>query len=169
MQRNPAQAKLHSWHCILMVKQNSNSSWCWSRTVTLNSIISDWPTTKKGWLIKTKILLSLCTGANNPGIYTFFTNTYCQNSMHTTWTHTHSHTHACTCTHTSRISKQCNWRKVFKKRKVFKEDLKELTEAELCKQPHHPCSTNKIRLSQLKHHVCTHTHVKDCAVHVRNQ
>ena len=33
-------------------------------------------------------------------------STYCQNSMHTTWTHTHTHTHpdphtnACTCTHT---------------------------------------------------------------------
>ena len=113
MQRNPAQAKLHSWHCILMVKQNRNSSWCWSRTVTLNSIISDWPTTKKGWLIKTEILLSLCTGANNRGTYTFFTNTYCQNSMHTTWTHTHARAH------TRRISRQCDWRKGFQKEKGF--------------------------------------------------
>ena len=45
-------------------------------------------------------------------------------------THTHTHTH----THTSRIagqSGQWDWReKVFKKRKVFKEDLKELAEVE---------------------------------------
>ena len=32
----------------------------------------------------------------------FFTNTYCQNSMHTTWTHTHTdlHRHVCVSTHT---------------------------------------------------------------------
>ena len=52
-------------------------------------------------------------------------------------THTHTHTHARTHarTHTSRIyqGNQANdetEEKVFKKRKVFKEDLKELTEVE---------------------------------------
>ena len=56
-----------------------------------------------------------------------------------THAHTHSHrlTHVCTHTHThthahTPIAYQGNEteEKVFKKRKVFKEDLKELTEAE---------------------------------------
>ena len=54
-----------------------------------------------------------------------------------TRTHTHSHTCACTHTHThthahTPIAYQGNETEenVFKKRKVFKEDLKELTEVE---------------------------------------
>ena len=41
-----------------------------------------------------------------------FTNTYCQNSTHTTWTHTHIHT-------SSHISGQWDWRKGFWKEKGF--------------------------------------------------
>ena len=44
-------------------------------------------------------------------------------------THTHAHSQTCTCTHTP-VAYQGNEteEKVFKKRKIFKEDLKELTE-----------------------------------------
>ena len=46
-------------------------------------------------------------------------------------THARTHTETCTCTHTP-VAYQGNEteEKVFKKRKIFKEDLKELTEVE---------------------------------------
>ena len=66
-------------------------------------------------------------------------NAYNTNSARAhTHTHTHAHAHAHTHTHTHartharRVVYQGNGTegKVFKKRKVFKEDLKELTEVE---------------------------------------
>ena len=68
-------------------------------------------------------------------------NTYNMNAHTCRHTHTYTHTttHACmhecthththTCTHAHAAIYQSNWteEKVFKQRKVFKEDLKELT------------------------------------------
>ena len=64
----------------------------------------------------------------------FFTNTYCQNVMHT-HTHTRTHTQSRTCvrthTHTPVTYQGSETKgKVSKKIKVFKEDLKELTDVE---------------------------------------
>ena len=70
------------------------------------------------------------------------THTHAPTQTHTctdACAHTHTHTHACARTHThthththTPVAYQGNEteEKVFKKRKVFKEDLKELTEVE---------------------------------------
>ena len=75
-------------------------------------------------IVKIQCIQHECTHAHT------HTDSHTHRLAHTC-THTHSHTHARTHTHTP-VAYQGNWgneteEKVFKKRKVFKEDLKELT------------------------------------------